>query len=149
MIELDVKSVQTLDIESESEDKVNQILNQNMEFIMDTYFIPEVKAAARASNVPQGFVEGIKFVQTGDNRGNIINTWGSEEKPLALWFNYGTKDHGSLGNWPLHWKDKTTGEDIYAMYVRGVPKTLAMETGIELGKKRLIQEVPRFVEARL
>lgn len=149
MIELDVNSVESLDVEAESEAKVNQILNENMVFIMDNYFIPEVKAAARASNVPQGFVEGIKFVQTGDNTGNVINTWGSEEKPLALWFNYGTKDHGSLGNWPLHWIDKVTGEHIYAMYVRGVPKTLAMETGMEMGKKRLIQEVPRFVEARL
>lgn len=149
MIELDVNSVQTLDIEDESEAIVNQILNENMVFIMDTYFIPEVKAAARASGVPQGFVDGIKFVQTDDNKGKIINTWGTQEKPFALWFNYGTKDHGSLGNWPLHWTDKTTGEDIYAMYVRGVPKTMAMETGIELGKKRLIAEVPRFVEARL
>ena len=53
---------------------------------------------------------GIKFVRTGTNEGEIINTWGTQSLPLALWFNYGTRDHGSLGNWPLHWKDKTTGK---------------------------------------
>lgn len=146
---LDVNSVNEDTVETEAVDQVNQILNTNMEFIMDTYFIPEVKVAARAANVPDGFIEGIKFVQTGDNQGEVINTWGTEDKPLALWFNYGTRDHGSLGDYPLHWVDKVTGEDIYAWYVRGVPRTEAMEIGMELGKKRLILEVPRFVEARL
>jgi hypothetical protein len=128
---------------------VDQILDENMEFLMNTHMIPEVKSAARAAGVPAGFVDGIKFVRTGNNEGEIVNVWGNEELPLALWFNYGTKDHGSLGNWPLHWKSKVTGKDIFAMYVRGVPKTNAMEVGIELGTKRLIQEVPKFVETQL
>lgn len=146
---LDVNSVNADFVEQEAVDQVDEILDTNMEFIMNTYFIPEVKAAARAANLPGGFIDGIAFRKTDKNQGDVVNTWGSDEKPLALWFNYGTKDHGSLGDYPLHWVDKVTGEDIYAMYVRGVPRTEAMEIGMALGKKRLIQEVPRFVEARL
>jgi hypothetical protein len=127
---------------------VDQILDENLEYLMNEYMIPEVKGAARAASVPQKFVDGIKFVRTGNNEGNVVNTWGSKELPLALWFNHGTKDHGSLGTWPLHWKD-SAGKDIFAMYVRGVPRTEAMEIGMMLGKKRLIQEVPSFVEAHL
>lgn len=150
MLTLNVNSISETDSKlKEAVDFVDSFLNENMVEIMNTWMIPEVKGAARAANVPEGFVDGIHFVKTGDNEGEIINNWGTEELPLALWFNYGTKDHGSLGNWPLHWKSKTTGKDIYAMYVRGIKRTNAMETGIELGKKRLIIEVPRFVEAQL
>lgn len=148
--------VLTLDAESaldvqlgEGVKEVNQILDENMSFLINSYMIPELRAVAMSANLPDGFVLGIKFVKTGTNEGEIINTWGTEEVPLALWFNYGTKDHGALGNWPLHWKSKTTGKDIYAMYVRGVPKTLAMNIGMELGEKALKQEVPRFVEGQL
>lgn len=145
---LDVNSVPDTELKA-GVDEVNRILDENMSFLVNSYMIPELRAVAMSSNLPDGFVIGIKFVKTGDNEGKIINTWGREDLPLALWFNYGTKDHGALGNWPLHWIDKDTGEDIYAMYVRGVPKTLAMEIGMEIGEKRLREEVPRFVERQL
>lgn len=145
---LDSKSAKQQLQTVEAENTVNQILDDNMQFLMDTYMIPEVKRAAQAANIPQPFVDGIKFTKTGSNEGDIINTWGTTEKPLALWFNYGTRDHGPLGNWELRWKGKS-GKEIHAKFVRGVPKTLAMEIGIELGTKRLILEVPRFVEERL
>ena len=148
MVNFDNNSMQVSQ-EDEATDIVNQILDTNMEFYMDTYMIPEVKRAAQAANVPEGFVLGIAFVRTGDNEGEIINTWGSEDLPLAKWFNYGTKDHGSKGNWPLRWRSKKTGVEIFAQYVRGVPKTLAMEKGIELGMEKLQQEVPKFIEATL
>ena len=136
-------------LETQSKEEVENILSDNMDFIMNTYFIPEMKRVAFAANLPKPFADNIKFIKTDTNAGKVVNTWGSDEKPLALWFNYGTKDHGSLGDWPLHWVDKVTGEDIYAMYVRGVPKTLAMEIGFALAKKTLMHEVPRFVEERL
>ncbi len=150
MLTLDVNSISEFDSKiREAVDFVDSLLNEHMVELMNTWLIPEVKSAALAANVPQGFVDGIHFVKTGDNEGKIINTWGTEELPLALWFNYGTKDHGSLGNWPLHWKSKTTGKDIYAMYVRGIQRTDAMQIGIELGIKRLKVEVPKWVEVRL
>jgi len=148
MVSFDSNSMQ-MSQEDEATDIVNQILDTNMEFYMDKYMIPEVKRAAQAANVPEGFVNGIGFVRTGDNEGDVINTWGTEDLPLAKWFNYGTKDHGSKGNWPLRWRSKKTGVEIFARFVRGVPKTLAMEIGIELGMEKLQQEVPKIVEAQL
>lgn len=147
-IKLTSSTAQITKQKHEAKKIVDQMLDENLEYLMNTYMIPEVKSAARAANVPQKFVDGIKFVRTGNNEGDVVNVWGTREKPLALWFNYGTKDHGALGNWALHWKN-AAGDDIYAMFVRGVPRTEAMEIGIQLGIKRLIQEVPRFVEERL
>ena len=135
--------------EHEAEEIVNKILDTNMELLMKDHMIPEVKRAAQAANVPEAFVLGIEFIRTGDNEGDVINTWGTDELPLAKWFNYGTRDHGSKGNWPLRWRSKKTGVMIFAQYVRGVPKTLAMEIGIDLGMEKLQQEVPKFVEAEL
>lgn len=149
-LKLDVNSVELVQAQLEEQvEEVNRILDKNMSMLMDRYMIPEVKGAARAANVPKKFVDGISFRKTGDNEGDVINSWGDEEKPLALWFNHGTIDHGSLGNWPLHWKSKSTGKDIYANFVRGVPRTNAMEIGIELGMIRLKSEVPRFVESMI
>ena len=128
--------------------QVNQILDENMSFLVNEYMIPEVRQVAMSSNVPDGFVVGIKFIKTGANEGEVINTWGRPDLPLALWFEYGTKDHGSLGNWPLHWIGKD-GEDIYAMYVRGIHKSEAMTIGMQIGEKRLKEEVPRFVERQI
>lgn len=146
---VDANNIQPQQIEEESTNKVEEILDENMEHLMNSLFIPEMKRAAAAANLPPSFAKGIKFVKNDNLEGKVVNVWGSTEKPLALWFNYGTRDHGALGNWALHWVDKVTGKDIYAMYVRGVPRTLAMEIGFELGMKRLKREVPRFVEAHL
>jgi len=147
---IDIDSPEEIDAKlTESVNLVESTLDDNMVHLMNLYYIPEIKSVARAANLPQGFVDGIKFVKTGSNKGKIINTWGDNKKPLAKWFNYGTKDHGPLGDKPMHWKSKKTGEDIYAMFVRGVPRTLAMEKGMELGNKRLKQEAPKFIEAKL
>lgn len=146
---LDSSSIESArDSLNEGVARVNQILDENMEFLVNSIMIPEIRAVALSSNVPDGFVTGIKFVKTGDNQGEIGNTWGTKELPLAKWFEYGTRDHGSKGNWPLHWKGKG-GEDIYAMFVRGVPKTLVMNIGIAIGEKKLRQQVPKFVEEHL
>jgi len=98
-IQLDSDTLGTPTQNSEAKKIVNQIIDENMEFLVNTYMIPELRSVALSSNLPDGFVIGIKFVKTGTNEGKIINTWGTEEKPLALWFNYGTRDHGSKGNW--------------------------------------------------
>lgn len=146
---VDVNNYNEAELESAAKEEVQTILNNNMELMMNTYVIPEMKRVAFAANLPKGFADNIKFIQTDENEGKIVNTWGSTEKPLALWFNYGTRDHGALGPYPLHWIDKVTQKDIYAMWVRGVPRTLAMEIGWELGKKRLKQEGPKFIEERI
>lgn len=120
--------------------KTEEYLDDNMQSLYEQYVIPEVKSIAMAMNLPQKFIDGIKFVKTGKNEGKVINTWGTPNKPLARWFNYGTKAHfiAPVGALSLHW---ITKEGTHAFskghMVRGLPKTNAMEIGIDVGMNRL------------
>src|SRR6185312_6377935 len=131
--QLDTSILQVLMLEPACNDYIDDHLDE----LMFKYVIPEIKIIAMGMNMPQGFIDGVKFVRTGRFTVKIINTWGTKDTPLALWFNYGTRDHGPKFADRLHWIDKTTGQHIYAKWVRGVPKTLAMERGIEQGMNKL------------
>lgn len=124
----------------ELEDNTNDFLDENMEAWYNQYVVEEIKRIVRAMNLPQKFIDGVKFVKTGKNEGKVINTWGSMEKPLALWFNDGTADHfiAPLGPWLLHWITEL-GRHAYSAghTVSGLPKTQAMEIGIQVGQKAL------------
>ncbi len=120
--------------------QTEQYLDDNMQSLYEQYVIPEVKAIAMAMNLPQKFIDGIKFVKTGKNEGKVINTWGTPNKPLSKWFNYGTKAHfiAPIGALSLHWITKEGGHAFSKGHmVSGLPKTNAMEIGIELGMKKL------------
>jgi len=131
--QLDTSILQVLMLEPASNDYIEEHLDE----LMFKYVIPEIKIIAMSMNMPQGFIDGVKFLRTGRFNVKIINTWVTRQKPLALWFNYGTKDHGPKFADYLHWIDKATGKHIYAKWVRGVPKTLAMARGIEAGMNKL------------
>lgn len=114
-------------------------INDHLLELCNDWIVPEIQSISLGMNMPKGFADGVKAVQSGKNRVKIINTWGTPEKPLAKWFNYGTKDHGPKIAPLLHWIDKRTGKHIYAKWVRGVPKTNAMEIGIKAGWKRMLE----------
>ena len=120
--------------------QTQEYLDDNMQSLYEKHVIPEVKSIAMAMNLPRKFIDGIKFVKTGKNEGKVINTWGTPNKPLARWFNYGTKAHfiAPIGALSLHWITKE-GRDAYSKghMVSGLPKTNAMEIGIEQGMNRL------------
>ncbi len=120
--------------------ETEEYFDDNMQSLYEAYVIPEVKAVAMAMNLPRSFIDGIKFVKTGKGEGKVINTWGTPSKPLSKWFNYGTKTHfiAPIGALSLHW---ITKEGTHAFskghMVRGLPKTNAMEIGIDVGMARL------------
>ncbi len=128
----------------ELEDTTNDYLDSNMEAWYDEFIVEEIKRIATAMNLPQKFVDGVAFVKTGKNEGKVINTWGTQEKPLAKWFNDGTTNYdiSSTGDWPLHWVS-ASGDDVYVstknkpVHHPGFPKTQAMEIGIQIGQKEL------------
>ena len=146
---------------------IDKILNDYMEPLVNSTIIFQIKAVAQAANLPQGFVDGVKFVKTKDNAGEVINTWGSKEKPLARWFNYGTNRHwiepknakvlawkgksGSHGNAIYFQGESKEGDMLYSKghYVSGVPKTEVMEIGFNLGKKLMAHEAGKLVEQEL
>ena len=151
----------------ESKDRVNMELDDQMEHFFNTIIIPECKAMARAANTPKEFEDGFKFVKTGRNAGKVINTFGSPELPLAKFFNYGTKKNYLIEPKVQHPKgsvraerDKDiVGDDnevvhpsvlkipmpdgsfIFRAWVihPGFVKSLAMEKGVQVGTKRLIE----------
>lgn len=126
--------------------KTNEYLDNHLDELISKYVIPEIKSIALAMNMPQGFVDGVHFKRTERNTAEIYNNWGSREKPLALWFNSGTKAHGPRFAKFLHWKDKVTGKDIYARWVRGVPQTKAMQRGILFGMAKLKSHISEEIK---
>lgn len=137
-----------INVEDTVKKQVNQLIDQNMEYLVAIYIFPEIHRIATATNMPPMFAEHVGFERTAPNAGKVINKWGTKEKPLALWFNYGTKDHGPVKAFMLHWKDKN-GDDIWAHWVRGIRASKAMDLGIEIGLKRLKEDMPKFIQERL
>lgn len=148
--------------------EIDVVLDDFMEPLVDSTIIAEIKALGYAANMPQSFIDGVKFRKTEANKGVVINTWGTEEKPLAKWFNYGTTTHWIQPKDPegvLAWT-ATTGRHASAIffmgeskqgdtlfskghYVSGVPRTEVMERGFQIGKKRLVVEAGKIVRDEL
>ena len=146
---------------------INAILDDFMEPLMNFTIITEIKSIAVAANMPRSFVEGVKFRKTGPNIGQVINTWGTDDLPLARYFNYGTSLHwtesktpgkplafaggGSYGRAIYFQGAKNAGGVVFSMghYVSGVPRIEAMERGYALGKKRLAEEAGKIVQKEL
>jgi len=148
--------------------EVDKILDDFMEPLVNQTIITEIKSIAMAANIPQGFIDGVKFRKTGPNQGQVINTWGTTEKPLAIFFNYGTVDHwieptkpGGVLAWPAAEGSHATaiyfqgeskeGDTLFSKghFVSGVPRTEAMEIGFNLGKKIMAEEAAAIIEREL
>ena len=143
--------------------EIDKILDAFMEPLMRDTIIAEIKALSYAANMPQGFIDGVKFRKTEKNRGVVINTWGTETKPLAQWFNDGTKQHwieptvaealafpATSGRHAhaIFFQGENKGVDTLfskGHYVSGVPRTEAMQRGFQAGKKRLAAEAAIIV----
>lgn len=158
-------------IPSQREDirkEIDVVLDAFMEPLVVETIIAEIKALSYAANMPQSFIDGVKFRKTEANKGVVINTWGTEEKPLAKWFNYGTTTHWIQPKDPegvLAWTATTgrhasaiffmgeskAGDTLFSKghYVSGVPKTEVMEKGFQIGKKRLVAEAGKIVRDEL
>ena len=143
------------------EDKTREYLIENLDQLMNEHVVFEIISAAHASNLPIEFIDGIGWQRTGDLSGRIVNTWGTQEKPLAKWFNGGTRDHwiaplkpGGVLAWTATFGrnarpaiffmgEAKPGDTLFSKghYVKGVPKTEAMERGIERGMVRLQEAI--------
>ena len=152
----------------DAKEQIDEILDDFMEPLMNATIIQEIKSLAEAANMPKSFINGVKFRKTEANRGEIINTWGTEEKPLAIWFNYGTAQHwiepltpdgvlafpagqGRNASAIFFMGESKAGDTLFSKghYVSGVPKTLVMQRGFEIGKKRLAAEAGRIIQSEL
>jgi len=129
---------QVIDDILQLEPLTKEYIEDNLDELIETHVVNEIKSVARAMNLPQHFIDGVKAVKVGPLHVKIINTWGTPEKPLSKWFNNGTQDHfiAPLGDWLLHWKTPLGNWASSAGHmVRGLPKTEAMEIGIAIGMR--------------
>ena len=119
--------------------------------------LAEMVGAANAANMPQGFADGIKMEKKSDDEFEIYNDWGYDGRPLAAYFEYGTKDHWVEPRKPggvLAWKGRGThAKSIYykgsgkgnskgfffskGHYVSGIRSYMAMNNGFETGMRRM------------
>lgn len=157
--------------------EAKRIVNEDLDEHMNEYYngivIPEIQRRARASNLPDKFVDGFRFIKTGRGTGKIINIWGTTEKPLAKWFNYGTKskiwiepkDPDGVLAWPsggpqggrnasaIYYKNSNVkkGQALFSKghYITGQPKTLSMEMGVEASKNPLMRQIVKDVNERI
>lgn len=150
-----------------SKAEIDKILDAFMEPLIKNTIVAQIKALGFAANLPQGFMDGVKFIKTEKNKGIIVNTWGTEEKPLARWFNYGTTQHwieptqaqalawqSSIGQNPqaiFFQGESKEGDTLFSKghYVSGVPRTEVMERGFNIGKKMLAVEAGNIVRNEL
>ena len=148
--------------------QINNILDAYMEDLFNEYIIDEIRIIAAAANMPRHFIAGVKFVKTGKNEGEVINTWGTKDEPLAKWFNYGTAQHwiepldpdgvlvfpasGGINASAIFFQGgQQAGDTMFSKghYVSGVPRTEVMEIGYRVGSKRLSVEAGKIVEKEL
>lgn len=138
------------------EPTTRKYLIANLDDLMNENVVFETIAMAKAQNLPKEFIAGIAWVRSGELSGRIVNTWGTTEKPLAEYFNDGTVDHwvepltpggvlvfeatiGKNAKAIYYMGNAKEGDLIFSKghYVSGLPKTEAMERGINNGFKRL------------
>ena len=147
--------------------EIDKILDEFMEPLMKNTIVAEIKALGYAANLPQSFMDGVKFIKTEKNRGIIVNTWGTKERPLAIWFNHGTVQHwiepseaealawsATKGKNPqaiFFMGESKEGDMLFSKghYVSGVPRTEVMERGFNIGKKMLAAEAGNIVRNEL
>lgn len=148
--------------------QINNILDAYMESLFNDYIVDEIRIIAAAANMPKSFIDGVKFVKTGLNEGEIINTWGTKDVPLAAYFNYGTTDHwiepksadgvlafpassGRNASAIFFQGSSQKGDTMFSKghYVSGVPRTEVMEIGYKIGSGRLAEEAGKIISREL
>ena len=158
---------------SHEAEKLYTYISANIQRWIERTIIREMKTLARAANLPKGFIDGI-YVKPIPKGFRFGNSWGSDEKPLGEWFEFGTdrhwiqpKDPNGVLAWEavgtrkeknaqaIYYKSGTKkGKMLYSKghYVSGLPRTDAMSRGYERGfplfKKLMAERIVAFEKRR-
>ena len=151
------------------EKQITEFINNSMpEWLRDTV-LKEAVRFSYAANMPQSFVDGIKITNEGKYR--LENEWSENNKPLAVYFEFGTRDHWIAPKDPkgvLAWKSKGTGKSRHGSaiyyknsteqkgdmifskghYVSGLPRLEPMTQGYKLGMRKLKELIPQKVKEK-
>ena len=137
--------------------------NDGIEDIIKDTILSEMISASEAANMPKSFIENIKLRKISDGKYEIENAWKNEDdKPLAVFFEYGTRDHYISGNPILAWPSggpnsgnpraiysKSAGNKkgnilfSYGHYVTGLPALEPMTNGFRRGAQKMKEVLSR------
>ena len=132
------------------------------ESVIQNTILLEMISAAHAANMPQSFISNIKLHKISDRKYEIENSWSIDDKPLAIFFEYGTRDHWIQGNPILAWPsggpnsggkkaiyskraDNKKGDTLFSTghYVTGLPAYEPMTNGFRRGSKKMAEVLKR------
>ena len=124
--------------------------------------------AAQAANMPKKFIENIKLISHSATSFTIENSWSKDDKPLAVFFEYGTDDHwiepvkGDVLAWASEGPESGQKKAIYSKradnkkgnmlfskghFVSGIPAYEPMTRGFKIGYTRVYQELKKWQTA--
>jgi len=143
--------------------EINNFVKQNAEQWLRETVLEEAKRHSRAANMPPAFTNSIRLKRAG--RGfKLENAWRKSGKPLAIFFEFGTRDHwvaplspkGVLA-WHAPDQNKTRhGKAIYfkrhgvkkgdklfskGHFVSGLPRLEPMHQGYRAGRRLLRDKI--------
>ena len=137
--------------------------DDGIEDIIKDTILSEMISASNAAGMPKSFIKNIKLKKISDGRYEIENAWKNEDdKPLAIFFEYGTDDHYISGNpilaWPSGGPNSGNATAIYSKsagnkkgnmlfsrghYVSGLPAYEPMTNGFRKGSQKMKEVLSR------
>ena len=140
-------------------------IKDKIQSIIERTVLLEVKRSAEAANMPQGFIDNIKLIKESDSKYVIKNDWNKDGVPLALFFEWGTRDHwieprtAQVLAWPSSGPDSGSKKAIYSKrhdnkkgnmlfskghYVKGIDRYESMSRGFDIGIDKMKHELERL-----
>ena len=135
--------------------KSEKMIADKLPYYIQRTILFEMKSAAEAANLPQGFIDNILLRRISKTKFEIKNAWKNSQNgaPLAVFFEHGTRDHYMTGR-PMAWYQTEPTHNPKAIYsessqpypamlfsyghwATGIPATMAMHNGFRIGQQRL------------
>ena len=152
-----------MSLQQQISEEYSQFTSDNIDTWIKETILKETILAAKAANLPEGFVSSIRIEKKGTLNYVLVNDWQKDGEPLAIYFNYGTVDHyikPKPGDTLAFSGEGTHGSAIYfkssnkkdhgnttkfskGHYVSGLPKTEAMENGYRIGQQKMQQKITK------
>ena len=82
-----------MSLQQQISEEYSQFTSDNIDTWIKETILKETILAAKAANLPEGFVSSIRIEKKGTLNYVLVNDWQKDGEPLAIYFNYGTVDH--------------------------------------------------------
>lgn len=116
--------------------RMSEYVRAKVEEFAKFTIVESIQDVAQSMGMSNRYLNSINIEVSGFDRQLVVKItvdyFGEKDEPLAFWFEHGTRDHGSKGDYAMHWVNKN-GEDVYAWWVRGIKPHKIVKQGLDLG----------------